>query len=105
MVKSRGGEHRGKAGTMILVGTVERGERKANRCRSVETCLGDVRTGGWHFLRDQLGDALILPEPHPACRRREARQGFGTERENLAGDGKGKDASGPTTRARLLRRR
>ena len=29
------------------------------------------------------GDALILPERHPACRRREARPGFRTERENL----------------------
>src|SRR5215470_19813161 len=32
------------------------------------------------------GDVLILPERHPACRRHEARLGFGTERENLAGD-------------------
>jgi len=40
------------------------------------------------------GDVLILPERHPACRRREARSGSGTERENLAGDGKGKGASG-----------
>src|SRR6516164_11369663 len=29
------------------------------------------------------GDALILPERHPACRRREARPGFRMERENL----------------------
>ena len=29
------------------------------------------------------GDALIRPERHPACRRREARPGFRTERENL----------------------
>ena len=28
------------------------------------------------------GDALILPERHPACRRREARPGFRMEREN-----------------------
>ena len=27
--------------------------------------------------------ALILPERHPACRRREARPGFRMERENL----------------------
>ena len=40
------------------------------------------------------GDALILPERHPACRRHEARLGFGTERENLAGDAKGKGTSG-----------
>src|SRR5262245_65994727 len=39
-------------------------------------------------------DVLIPTERHPACRRREARPGFGTERENLAGDGKGKGASG-----------
>jgi hypothetical protein len=29
------------------------------------------------------GDALIRPERHPACRRREARPGFRMERENL----------------------
>src|SRR5215467_314969 len=40
------------------------------------------------------GDVLILPERHPACRRHEARLGSGMERENLAGDVKGKGASG-----------
>src|SRR5215467_8410515 len=44
------------------------------------------------------GDALIRPERHPACRRREARPGFRMERENLcfvtAEDVKGKAASG-----------
>jgi hypothetical protein len=39
-------------------------------------------------------DVLILSERHPACRRREARPGFGTERENLSGDGKRKGTSG-----------
>src|SRR6516162_5883848 len=41
-----------------------------------------------------LGDVLILPKRHPACRRRESRLGSGTERENLAGDAKGKGTSG-----------
>ena len=45
------------------------------------------------------GDVLILPERHPACRRREARSGSGTERENLAGDGKGKGTSGANREA------
>ena len=40
------------------------------------------------------GDDLILPERHPACRWREAQPGSCAERENLAGDGKGKGASG-----------
>ena len=40
------------------------------------------------------GDALILPERHPACRRREARPGFRMERENLLSDAKGQAASG-----------
>src|SRR5499426_1948569 len=44
-------------------------------------------------------DVLIPTERHPACRRREARPGFGTERENLAGDGKGKGASGSNREA------
>jgi len=46
-----------------------------------------------------LGDVLILPKRHPACRRREARPGSGTERQNLAGDGKGKGASGSNREA------
>jgi hypothetical protein len=41
-----------------------------------------------------LGDALRPPKRHPACRRREAQSGSCAERENLAGDAKGKDASG-----------
>src|SRR6516165_6810682 len=44
------------------------------------------------------GDALILPERHPACRRREARPGFRMERENLcfvtSNDVKGQATSG-----------
>src|SRR5262245_32716728 len=44
-------------------------------------------------------DVLIPTERHPACRRREARPGSGTERENLAGDGKGKGASGSNREA------
>src|SRR5258707_4329983 len=36
-------------------------------------------------------DVLIPTERHPACRQREARPGSCTERENLAGDAKGKD--------------
>src|SRR5215468_4714449 len=39
-------------------------------------------------------DVLIPTERHPACRQREARSGCRTERENLAGDAKGKSTSG-----------
>ncbi len=41
-----------------------------------------------------LGDALILPKRHPACRRREARPGCRMERENLFSDVKGQATSG-----------
>ena len=51
------------------------------------------------------GDVLILPERHPACRRREARPGSGVERENLAGDAKGKGASGSNREAEIPMRR
>src|SRR6266446_4746635 len=44
-------------------------------------------------------DVLILTERHPACRQREARPGCRMERENLAGDGKGKGASGSNREA------
>ena len=41
-----------------------------------------------------LGDVLRLLKRHPAWRRREAQSGSCTERENLAGDAKGKGTSG-----------
>jgi hypothetical protein len=44
-------------------------------------------------------DVLIPTERHPACWQREARSGSGTERENLAGDDKGKGASGSNREA------
>ena len=45
------------------------------------------------------GDVLILPERHPACRWREPQLGSCTERENLAGDAKGKGTSGSNREA------
>src|SRR5271169_1304426 len=52
-----------------------------------------------------LGDALRLPKRHPACRRREAQSGSCTERENLAGDAKGKAQAAPTARLIVPMRR
>src|SRR5262252_7585344 len=46
-----------------------------------------------------LGDVLRLPRWQPACRRREARSGSCTERENLHGDAKGKGTSGSNREA------
>ena len=43
---------------------------QANRCRSVESGLGDVRSGGDPSSGISSGDALILPQRHPACRLR-----------------------------------
>jgi hypothetical protein len=40
------------------------------------------------------GDDMILPERHPACRRREPQPGTCTERANLRFDAKGKATSG-----------
>ena len=42
---------------------------------------------------------MLPTERHPACRRREAQPGTDTERENLAGDAKGKGASGSNREA------
>ena len=50
--------------------------------------------GGDPSSGTSFGGCLRLPERHPACRRREARPGCRMERENLAGDAKGKDTSG-----------
>src|SRR6202521_5076526 len=46
-----------------------------------------------------LEDVLRRPMRHPACRRREAQSGSCMERENLAGDAKGKGASGSNREA------
>ena|SRR5215467_6002546 len=40
------------------------------------------------------GDGMILPERHPACRRREAQPGVCMEREILLFDAKGEATSG-----------
>jgi hypothetical protein len=45
------------------------------------------------------GDGMRPPERHPAYRRREPRLGSRAERENLAGDGKGKGTSGSNREA------
>jgi hypothetical protein len=44
-------------------------------------------------------DVVILTERHPACRWREAQPGSCKERENLAGDAKGKGPSGANRKA------
>ena len=51
------------------------------------------------------GDDLRLPERHPACRWREAQPGSCTERENLAGDAKGKAQAATTARPKVPMRR
>ena len=40
------------------------------------------------------GDGMILPERHPACRRREPQRGTRMQRANLRFDAKGKATSG-----------
>src|SRR5258708_39523058 len=57
------------------------------------------KPGGGHSSGISLGDALRLPKRHPACRRREAQSGSCAERENLAGDAKGKSTSGSNREA------
>src|SRR5215831_19387079 len=57
------------------------------------------KPGGCHSSGISLGDVLRLPKRHPAWRRREAHSGSRTERENLAGDAKGKSTSGSNREA------
>ena len=83
---------------MIPAGMVERGERKRTAA-SVEIPQTMSKPRGGTSFGISSGDVLILPERHPACRRHEARLGYGTERENLAGDAKGKGASGSNREA------
>jgi hypothetical protein len=92
--KSPGGERRGKVGATIPAGVVERGERKQTADQVSKAVQTMSKPGAGTTPGISSGDVLILPERHPAYRRREARLGSGMERENLAGDGKGKGASG-----------
>src|SRR6266508_2648299 len=57
------------------------------------------KPGGCHSSGISLGDVLRRPKRHPAGRRREAQSGCCMERENLAGDAKGKGASGSNREA------
>ena len=57
------------------------------------------KPGGGTSSGISSGDVLIPTERHPACRQREARLGCRTERENLAGDAKGKGTSGSNRKA------
>ena len=93
-VKSRGGERCGNAGTMILAGTVERGERKRTAAEASKADLAMSKPGGDPSCEISSGDVLRRTERHPACRWREARPGFRMERENLGSDAKGEAASG-----------
>ena len=72
---------------------VERGERsklsEASKSDQMVSKPGADPSSGI-----SLEDVLRLTKRHPACRRREARPGCRMERENLAGDAKGKDTSG-----------
>jgi hypothetical protein len=103
-VKSRGGERCGKVGTLIPAGMVERGERKRTAASvEIPQTMSKPEVGTPSGISS--GDVLILPERHPAYRRHEARLGFGTERENLAGDAKGKGASGGPARPKVPMRR
>ena len=57
------------------------------------------KPGGDPSSGNSSEDGLRLAERHPACRQREARLGSCMERENLAGDGKGKGTSGDNREA------
>ena len=83
----------------IPAGKVERGERKRTVDEVSKADETMSKPGGDPSFGISLGDALRRPKRHPACRRREAQSGSCTERENLAGDDKGKGASGANREA------
>ena len=73
----------------IPTGKVERGERKRTAAEASKSDSSGI----------SLEDVLRLTKRHPACRRREAQPGSCMERENLAGDAKGKGTSGSNREA------
>src|ERR1700686_2072139 len=96
--------------TAISVPSGSRGVR--DRLRSFNFCMGcSIGSHQRRWTQDPRRrpiastfgissvDVLILTERHPACRWREAQPGSCKERENLAGDAKGKGPSGPNCKA------
>ncbi len=68
---------------------------QANHRRRVESGLGDVKTGGWPFFRDEFGggpECYLDGIGHVGGAK--LNRALFTEPENLAGDAKGKGASG-----------
>jgi hypothetical protein len=90
---------------MIPAGMVERGERKRTAAEASKLTLAMSKPGVGTTFGISSEDVLIPTERHPACRRCEARSGSGTERENLAGDGKGKAQAALTARPKVPMRR
>ena len=84
---------------MIPAGTVERGERKrtVDEVSKADQAMSKPRVDPTFGISSV--DVLKLTERHPACRWREAQPGSCKERENLAGDAKGKGASGSNREA------
>src|ERR1700693_6199652 len=96
VVKSHGGERCGKAGTRFWQARL----REASASDPSMKCRNRIRKPGADPSPGiSLGDALRLPKRHPAFRWREAQSGSCMERENLAGDAKGKGASGSNREA------
>src|SRR5215472_9571269 len=60
--------------------------------------------GGHPAPGKSMAETYVLVMRCPVYRQRESHLGFRTELENLAGDGKGKGASGQTVRPKVLMR-
>jgi len=61
----------------------------------------DIETGELRCPGKSMVDTYLLAMRCPVYRRRESHPGFRRELENLAGDGKGKGASGRTVRPKV----
>src|SRR6516165_11516339 len=99
VVKSNGGERCGNVGTGFRQARL----REASASELLMTCRKRFRRCQNRGVAIPLGSAwgmsLRLPKRHPAWRRREAQSGSCMERENLAGDAKGKGTSGSNREA------
>src|SRR5262249_7797507 len=67
-VKSRAGERRGKLGTMIPAGMVERGERKQTVAEASKNRLGDVKAGSDPSSGTATTTRLAQQWSHPPTR-------------------------------------
>ena len=90
---------------LITSGRDERDERKRTSVEASKRFQTASKLGSHHCSRKSVAETYPLAMRCPVFRRRDSHLGSRTELENLAGDAKGKSASGEPARLKVPMRR